>query len=476
MKQVVICFVTLIICATGIASNYWAVERGRIVSGVIKTESDMVAIVYYDYDIDSLFLEKLTPDGESVWVHSYYDASWKSDLLETFDNGFIIFNRSRIMRTDSLGEILWNIDRGAYGIVELDDTSFYMCNSSGVYNLTIEGDTSLILASGDIANIGIGPYRSFYTVADTLAIARYASTGALYYWTDVVESSWDWQYPCALTPDSGMVVSFRGLFRFNRTGRDSYFYPEYPFLSPGGDLNRCISALDVCSYEGGYAVVGSLGVVNAGVYSVTDSGDFNWYRVIGGGGLFTGWRQHTFHCVHAGFNGGLLIGGRVARGDDGRPGILISTDSLGYYAREEIESEVGWNLVSYVYNDTITPANSAFPGLIEPTVWEWNGDSYVAEDSVIAGKGYFTLCESATDTFIGNPAEGWRFNLVRGWNLIGSVVDTMNVSDLFVEPSSSFIPPIYGWNGVDYFATDIIVPGKAYWILLSSPALVRLTR
>ena len=220
--------------------------------------------------------------------------------------------------------------------------------------------------------------------------------------------------------------------------------------------------------DGGYIVAGYTGSFGAGgdVYLVkTDAvGDTILTRTYGGSSDDWG------YSVAQTSDGGYIVAGRTASfGAGGSDIYLIKTDSLGYSNTKWYDISRGWNLLSYPF----TPPNafsSAFPFAMPPA-YGYNPTiaDYYDADSVVLGKGFWLL--SSVDTVVavngGSESHTYSDTLFRGWNLIGSVNHPIPRSLITTDPPGLCIPPIYGWNGIDYFDADTLYPGKGYWFLSS---------
>jgi hypothetical protein len=123
----------------------------------------------------------------------------------------------------------------------------------------------------------------------------------------------------------------------------------------------------------------------------------------------------------------------------------------------------GWNLVSV---PTIEARHSSVFGMMI-----YGYDAYLYEyfttDSLHPGKGYFVLSMSADTIEIPRTLHSYSDTLHRGWNLIGAVNIPLPASSIETDPPGLLIPPLFGWDGADYFPADTLYPGKGYWFLSS---------
>ena len=80
------------------------------------------------------------------------------------------------------------------------------------------------------------------------------------------------------------------------------------------------------------------------------------------------------------------------------------------------------------------------------------------------GNGYWLYFEeSELEVLSGIPIETNVVELTEGWNLISGISFTVSVTDIN-DPQNIFVPgTLYGFNGT-YFPSDVLSPGKGYWI------------
>ncbi|MDP2207655.1 MAG: SBBP repeat-containing protein, partial [Bacteroidota bacterium] len=120
----------------------------------------------------------------------------------------------------------------------------------------------------------------------------------------------------------------------------------------------------------------------------------------------------------------------------------------------------GWNLISTPYVEANCPRT--VPGL-----FEFDGQ-YQAAHRMIPGKGYWFKIQDGSFLFVGYPNLQETTYVYSGWNLIGSITNPLHKSSIITEPPDIITSPLYGYK-TGYFIADSIIPGKAYWVKVSSP-------
>jgi hypothetical protein len=65
-------------------------------------------------------------------------------------------------------------------------------------------------------------------------------------------------------------------------------------------------------------------------------------------------------------------------------------------------------------------------------------------------------------------------HVTQGWNLIGSISETVATSSIISNPSSIISTPFFGYNN-GYAASEFIEIGKGYWVKVSQDGELVLT-
>lgn len=96
-----------------------------------------------------------------------------------------------------------------------------------------------------------------------------------------------------------------------------------------------------------------------------------------------------------------------------------------------------------------------------PSLFSYNR-TYVLEDSIVFGKGYWAKPPSNVIYQGAYVTEGWM-NISKGWNLIGSISEPVAIDNITSSPPGIITSQFYGYGEL-YFLADTIYPGKAYWV------------
>jgi hypothetical protein len=133
-----------------------------------------------------------------------------------------------------------------------------------------------------------------------------------------------------------------------------------------------------------------------------------------------------------------------------------------------------WNMISL---PLLT--DSARMSTLFPTAAAWfaydPGTGYHATDTLIVGQGYWLKFNSAQDVpVIGSVVLRDTIAVQAGWNLIGSITDSVPTSSITTIPPGLISAPIYGFDAT-YVAADAIVPTKGYWVKVAVPGQIVLS-
>ncbi len=121
-----------------------------------------------------------------------------------------------------------------------------------------------------------------------------------------------------------------------------------------------------------------------------------------------------------------------------------------------------------------TPKTALFPTSVSDAFVYFQ--SYVPKDSVRNGPGFW-LKFAADDTveITGRPLHSDTLLVVGGWNMIGSISDSVDVDDVVTDPIGIITSQFFGYSG-SYVTTTYIVPGQGYWVKVHQPGKIILKK
>jgi hypothetical protein len=126
----------------------------------------------------------------------------------------------------------------------------------------------------------------------------------------------------------------------------------------------------------------------------------------------------------------------------------------------------GWNLISCPFIHIFSPDSNQ-----NPQAYRFSDGSYYHLDSFIPGQGYWYFSENDDILSItGIPCLEFSANLAQGWHLLGSISER----SVPVSVPGDCIETIVQLDGNKYVYNEIIEPGAACWIYITSDCNLRL--
>ncbi|MDP2209785.1 MAG: choice-of-anchor J domain-containing protein [Bacteroidota bacterium] len=122
----------------------------------------------------------------------------------------------------------------------------------------------------------------------------------------------------------------------------------------------------------------------------------------------------------------------------------------------------GWNLISVPLMVDDDRKITIFPTAISEA-FAYVG-SYSIKTNLENGVGYWLKFRYPENVeFVGEPISTDTIDVNTGWNLIGSITDTVAVNSIIQIPPEIIISKFYTFDG-SYVSVDKIIPGKGYWV------------
>jgi len=155
-----------------------------------------------------------------------------------------------------------------------------------------------------------------------------------------------------------------------------------------------------------------------------------------------------------------------------RSGVTI--DSYTLYKptnSSSIKVNKGWNMLSLPLAISDTRLSSIFPTAAS-MAYRYTDGFYLAKDSLERGIGYWVKFNNNQSV----PLQGDTIHLdsievLEGWNLIGTISDTVPAPSIIKIPEDLIISSIFKFT-TTYQQTDTLIPGKAYWIKVQNNGIL----
>ncbi|GEM_PF-4775189 len=125
--------------------------------------------------------------------------------------------------------------------------------------------------------------------------------------------------------------------------------------------------------------------------------------------------------------------------------------------------QTGWNMMSLPVTVTNHQTNVLFPTATSPA-FAFAATGYGTVDSLDNGAGYWLkFGADETPAVTGMPRTVDTIDVIHGWNLIGSVTDSVETNSIIEIPDGIIQSLYYGYAG-GYSSVSSLRPGRAYWV------------
>lgn len=127
----------------------------------------------------------------------------------------------------------------------------------------------------------------------------------------------------------------------------------------------------------------------------------------------------------------------------------------------------GWNLISvprtvpdYLRTSLFPTSNSwayAYVGGSPP-------QGYLQRDTLANRVGYWLKFPNSQDvTITGEARRQDTVFVTAGWNIVGTITDSVATSSVFQSPSNNILSPFFRFEG-GYIGSTVLAPGRGYWV------------
>jgi hypothetical protein len=123
-----------------------------------------------------------------------------------------------------------------------------------------------------------------------------------------------------------------------------------------------------------------------------------------------------------------------------------------------------WNLISLPLEAVDYRKSILFPTSVSSAYEFSTIDGYAARETLQTCTGYWLKFQNEeTIPLLGVECTSDTIHVAEGWNLIGSISETLAASSIVSNPPSIIMSPFFGYNN-GYFASEFIESGKGYWV------------
>jgi hypothetical protein len=131
-----------------------------------------------------------------------------------------------------------------------------------------------------------------------------------------------------------------------------------------------------------------------------------------------------------------------------------------------------WNIISVPILAANFDVNNLFPAVASGAFEYDPGLGYIERTSLVNGKGYWVRFNDVQSVgFMGTPISVDTIDVADGWNLIGSITDSIPVSSITTIPPGIIASGFFGYS-TSYDLVNTIAPAKAFWVKTGAGKLV----
>lgn len=128
----------------------------------------------------------------------------------------------------------------------------------------------------------------------------------------------------------------------------------------------------------------------------------------------------------------------------------------------------GWYLLSLPVTPSDNTVTKLFPMAVGGVAYAWENNQYAGKTTVETGKGYWVAIPGPSAAFInGTPVTSFSGHYTQGWQLLGSVLGTVDFTNPNDTPDGAILLPIFRWNGDEqrYYPTvTSIEQSYGHWV------------
>ncbi len=126
-----------------------------------------------------------------------------------------------------------------------------------------------------------------------------------------------------------------------------------------------------------------------------------------------------------------------------------------------------WNLISLPLKAVDYRKSLLFPTAISSAYEYSKIGGYATRETLQTCTGYWLKFQNEeTIPLLGVECTAETIHVQEGWNLIGSISETVSTLTVITNPPTIIITPFFGYNN-GYFASEFIESGKGYWVKVS---------
>jgi hypothetical protein len=134
----------------------------------------------------------------------------------------------------------------------------------------------------------------------------------------------------------------------------------------------------------------------------------------------------------------------------------------------------GWNLISLPLDVARPLKSELFPTSTSPAFRFLSGSGYVPNETLSVGVAYWLkFGATQTVTISGLSIMSDSIPVTGGWNMIGTISDSLNVASIQQVPPGIVVSAFFGYDG-QYIPVTVLTPGRGYWVKVNQNGILLL--
>ncbi len=330
-------------------------------------------------------------------------------------------------------------------------------------------------------------YTTTYPTNGAIPATALPNNGIYGFWDDLAPNLGGNVYVYSDAVSGKFIVEYNNVPRYNNTTSRVTFQIElqrsgsitYRYLRMVGTMNSATIGIENSTGTDGLQVVFNANYVKDSL-AVKFQKEPEWLNVNRLSGTIA--HGNSLSLILQ-FNTAELLAGnyrmemKISSNDLSNPNVFVPirlfvVDASGSTAAN-FSTATGWNLISVPLQTVLKTTNELFPSSNSNAYGYSN--VYMIQDTLNLGYGYWLKFPSNQNhSLIGNPVSSANIPLNNGWNMIGSLNDSILVSSITTTPTGILASVFYGYN-TGYYTASVIERGKGYWIKSSNSGTLNLS-
>jgi len=330
-------------------------------------------------------------------------------------------------------------------------------------------------------------YTTTYPTNGAIPATALPNNGIYGFWDDLAPNQGGNVYVYSDAVGGKFIVEYNNVARYNNTTSRVTFQIElqrsgsitYRYLSMVGTMNSATIGIENSTGTDGLQVVYNNNYVKDSL-AIKFQKEPEWLNLNRLSGSIA---QGNSLALVLQMNTAELLAGiyrmemKVTSNDTSKPTAIVPVRLMvidsSASAASSFSTQAGWNLISIPLQAVLKTKSDLFPTSNSNAYGYSN--VYTIKDTLELGYGYWLKFPSNQNhTIFGNNVSSTSVPLNSGWNMIGSLNDSITISTITTTPPGILASVFYGYNS-GYYTASVIEKGKGYWIKSNNSGTLNLS-